>query len=85
MLRCIRLWDLFIFTVSNEVAKVMFSQACVYPRGGGVCACSGGRGVPALGRGCVPAPGGVPALGGLKVAEFPKLALIHGILPSLLI
>ena len=41
---------------------------------------------------CIPAciAGGIPAclaagLGGVKVAEFPKLALIHGILLSLLI
>ena len=50
-------------TVRNEVAKVMFSQACVCPQGGacfrgGACSWGGvwSQGVPATGG--VPGPGG---------------------------
>ena len=46
-----------LFTVRNEVAKVMFFQVCVCPQGG-VCP----WGVPAPGG--VPGPGGCLLLGG---------------------
>ena len=52
-----------VVTVRNEVAKVMFLQACVCPQGGGVC--SGGVSAPRGGvcsRGVGICSGGVSAL-----------------------
>ena len=51
--------QVLIITVRNEVAKVMFSQACVCRRGGGGVSGPGGCVVP--GRS---APGGVCSKGG---------------------
>ena len=55
-----------LITVCNEVAKVMFLQACVCPQGG--CLLSGGG----LLLGGVSAPGGgVPGPGGVRSGGVP--------------
>ena len=69
-----------IITVRNEVAKVMFSQACVCPQGEGCLVPGGGAwsrrgvsgpgGVPALGRG-VPAPAGSAPAGSAPGGGIP--------------
>ena len=62
-------FNLAVFTVHNEVAKVMFLRVSVCPQGGGIPACLAG-GILAAGlrgvawSGGLSAPGGVSAPGG---------------------
>ena len=78
-----------MFTVHNEVGKVMFLQVCVCPQGGGgipglPCSMSPGgggvcllQGVPGPGVGWrVPGPGGVPGQGGGDPSPHQQMATV---------